>query len=240
MKQIFSLLGLILVSKIGLACSCMPYEPDFFKNISKQTYNCIAVFDTMDYSYEYEGLQAQTAYFILIDTIGNFGSEIGDTIIVTGQDGLNCGEMLNGFTRGDTMFLALYNGFYETFTSDTFYLEGACGKFFLAINNGQNNGLNSQEIKAKIQESFTGFGTNYLSNKIEVTPNPVNCILTIKTFDFMLSEIIVTDMLGRTILSLSNLNTTTIEIDMTNYECGLYNIVLNKRSSKINRRIIKY
>ena len=30
--------------------------------------NCIAVFDTMDYSYKFEGLRAQTEYFILIDT----------------------------------------------------------------------------------------------------------------------------------------------------------------------------
>jgi len=152
--RIITFFGLLIIAKIGLACSCYPYEPNFYKNISNSTYNCLAVFDTMDSSFEYDGLQGQTGYFILIDTIGNFNSNIGDTIIVTGQDGLNCGEMLNGFSRGDTMFLALSNGFYETFEKDTFYLEGFCGKHYLKIENGQFAGLTISEIKTKIYEVF--------------------------------------------------------------------------------------
>ncbi len=150
MKKLVPLLFLLITAKIGLACSCYPYEPNFFKNVSTLEYTCIAVFDTMDYSYEYNGLAGHTGYFIVIDTIGNFNSNIGDTIIVTGQDGLNCGEVLNEFSRGDTMFLALSNGFYHAFEKDTFYLEGLCGKHYLKIENGQHAGLTVSQMKQKI------------------------------------------------------------------------------------------
>ncbi len=154
MKKLSIIYILILSVKIGLACSCYPYEPNFYKNIYNSPYNCIAIFDTMDYSYEYNDLHSQTGYFIVIDTIGNFNSDIGDTIIVTGQDGLNCGELLNGFSRGDTMLLALSGGFYQSFEKDTFYLEGVCGKHYLKIEHGQHAGLSMTEIKNKIHKIF--------------------------------------------------------------------------------------
>ncbi|MBK7095069.1 MAG: T9SS type A sorting domain-containing protein [Saprospiraceae bacterium] len=195
MKRIITFFGLLIIAKIGFACSCYPYEPNFYKNISTSTYNCIAVFDTMDYSYEYGGLQGQTGFFILIDTIGNFNSNIGDTIVVTGQDGLNCGEMLNGFSRGDTVFLALSNGFYETFEKDTFYLEGACGKYFQKITNGKYAGLTISEIKTKIydvleRKSSACFCNDYWDNYDfynNVSKVASNCLAVFHRYDYSYS-----------------------------------------------------
>jgi hypothetical protein len=192
MKRIITFFGLLIIAKIGLACSCYPYEPNFYKNISNSTYNCIAVFDTMDYNFEYEGLQGQTGYFILIDTIGNFNSNIGDTIIVTGQDGLNCGEVLNGFSRGDTMFLALSNGFYETFEKDTFYLEGVCGKYYQEIENGQYAGLTISQIKTKIYDVLERKGSACFCNDYwdnydfynNVSKASSNCLAVFHRYDY--------------------------------------------------------
>lgn len=195
MKRIITFFSLLIIAKIGLACSCYTYEPNFYKNVSNTTYNCIAVFDIMDYSYEYEGLQGQTGFFILIDTIGNFNSNIGDTIVVTGQDGLNCGEMLNGFSRGDTLFLALSNGFYETFEKDTFYLEGACGKYFQKITNGKYAGLTISEIKTKIydvleRKSSACFCNDYWDNYDfynNVSKATSNCLAVFHRYDYSYS-----------------------------------------------------
>ena len=195
MKKTITLFSLIIIAKIVLACSCDPYEPNFYKNVSNLTYNCIAVFDTMDYSYEYQGLQAQTGYFVLIDTIGIFSSNIGDTIIVTGQDGLNCGEMLEGFSRGDTVFLALSNGFYETFEKDTFYLNGACGKYYQKITNGQYAGLTISEIKDKIYNILErnttackcyGYWDNYDFYN-NVSRETSNCLVVFERYDYSYS-----------------------------------------------------
>lgn len=149
MKNLMVLFCLVILANVSLACSCWPYEPNFYKNISKNTLNCIAVFDTMDYVYN-ESVRGQLGYFVLIDTIGSFDSAIGDTIFVVGQDGGNCGETLRQFSRGDTMVLALRDGFSRQFEKDTFYLEGACGKYFQKIENGQSADLTLFEIKTKI------------------------------------------------------------------------------------------
>ncbi|NBC82805.1 MAG: hypothetical protein GVY19_05430 [Bacteroidetes bacterium] len=103
----------------------------------------------MDYSYSYDELYGQTGYFIVIDTLDNFKTSIGDTIVVTGQDGLNCGEVLNGFKRGETMFPALSGGYYELFEKDTFYMEGACGKYFLKIKTDKTVDCPFQKLRIK-------------------------------------------------------------------------------------------
>lgn len=239
MKKIIAFFSLMILAKIGFACSCEPYEPDFFKNISAETYNCIAVFDRMDYSYEFDGVQGQTGYFILVDTIGSFGSKIGDTIIVTGQDGFNCGEMLNGFSRGDTMFLALSNGFYETFEKDTFYLEGVCGKHYLEITDGQNNGLSISEIKDKINSKITAIKKWNIEKQLTLYPNPGNEQITIESDAALLESLKVYDVTGSLVRSVDNINSLTYEVDLTNLETGIYNILINTKNGQISKKLVK-
>jgi len=194
MKKLLTVFSLVILAKIGLACSCYPYQPNFFKNVSS-VYNCIAVFDTMDYSYVYNDLPGQTGHFILLDTIGHFNSDIGDTIIVTGQDGLNCGETLTRFSPGDTVFLALSKGFYETYEKDTFYLEGFCGKHFLKIKNGQYAGLTIPEIKAKIynvleRNAVACFCSDFWDNMdfySNVSKASLNCLVVFNGYNYSYS-----------------------------------------------------
>src|SRR5687768_17231676 len=103
MKKFILLSCFLCLSHFSIACSCFPYEANFYNNVSMYTNNCIAVFGTLDYNYVYEGRAAQTSYFTLIDTINFNPSSIGSRIVVLGQDGLNCGETLYGLNRGDTL-----------------------------------------------------------------------------------------------------------------------------------------
>ena len=48
MKYILSLLIIFLTAKNGITCSCEYYEADFYKNVYKDGFNCIAVFDTFE------------------------------------------------------------------------------------------------------------------------------------------------------------------------------------------------
>ena len=135
----------------SLACSCDPYEPNFFKNVTAYNQVCIAVFDSINYSYNVGGLNGQTGFFRLLDTIGAVNSSVGNSIVVSGQDGLNCGENLLQFSAGDTFVLALTSGFYTSHIKDTFYLEGFCGKHFIGIQSGEYAGLTLAQIKARIK-----------------------------------------------------------------------------------------
>ena len=151
MKKTITLLTFILSAKIILACSCWPYEPNFYKNISKDHQICMAVFDTMRYnSVISEDQQIQTGYFVLLDTIGAFNGDIGDTLVVYGQDGLNCGEWMEFFKQGDTIMLALDKGYNNYSGKDTFTLNSICGSHFLIMNNGGFNKLSFTEAKQKI------------------------------------------------------------------------------------------
>lgn len=139
-----------LVAIPAVACHSDSYEPDFYKIMLRSDLVCLAVCERTGQDFEYEGMIASTGFFRVLDPMTIHTQEEGDTILVTGQDGLNCGEMLSRFNSGDTVFLALGTGFYYEFESDTFYLEGARGKYFLEVNEGMNNGLDIQQINDKI------------------------------------------------------------------------------------------
>jgi hypothetical protein len=231
-----------VLSKSDLACKCYGLldSYDFYNNVSSQTSNCLAIFHKFDYGYQYNGLKSQTGYFILIDTIGDFNSQIGDTIIVTGEDGINCGEMLNRFSSGDTLFMALTSGYYENFTKDTFYLKGGtCGYYYLKITNGQNNGSSISEIRDKIQSIITGTELNVSQVDIKLYPNPTTRFLSISTSEALIKRIQFLDMKGSIILDYKSINCAYFECDITNISSGLYNLKIYTDKGLINRRILK-
>lgn len=206
---------------------------DFFDNIVKASSHCIAVFHRYDYSYSYDGLASQTGYFELLDTIGNFSISPGNTIVVTGEDGINCGEMLDDFSSGDTLLLALSDGFYEELEEGTFYLKGGnCGDYQLKISNGQGGGLSIPALKEKVrleirEKVFTLF------------PNPTIDILNIQSPNDLILNIEVYDMSGRVVGSVGAVNDFMTDIDLSNFKNGLYNVLVYTETEKILRKVIK-
>jgi hypothetical protein len=217
-------IGLIVLSKSGFTCHCEPFQPDFYKNISSHTLNCIAVCDTTNYDFVYNDLLSQTAYFRIIDTLNLSGYDIGDTILVTGQDGLNCGADVISFNKGDTMVLALYQGFYYDFERDTFYLEGACGKFYLEIKNGQNSGISLEEIKRRIESIINSFEYITELEQVEVFPIPAENTILIQSRKVPIISINVIDQLGRINFIGCDINDYICHLDISELPSGLYYI----------------
>lgn len=235
-----------MFAKTGLACRCADYyEPDFYKNVLHAKYYCLAVFDTFEYIQELSG---QRGYFKLIDTVGDFdsviwdfNSTIGDTIVIEGQNGFNCGEGLNKFSLGDTLFLALSNGYHRNYEKDTFYLPGLCGKYYQKITNGQNDGLSIGEIKDKIESIILTdkLGLDYERESI-IFPNPATDFVTIASLNNLISNVEIYDISGEFIASIDTINNHITDIDISNFKAGLYTIfIYTDNNSRISGKILK-
>lgn len=238
-KYVYLLILLIGFNYSAKACSCFPYEANFYNNVSIYTYNCIAVFDTLDYNYVFGGLASQTSYFTLIDTINSNPSTIGNRIVVLGQDGINCGESLFGLNRGDTIVLALYDGWYENYVSDTFYLEGVCGKHYIKIQNGQYNGLTISKIKDKILDIISS--TELLKNlsSIKIYPNPTKDLVFISVNPLILQGISVFDITGNLIINRKEENEDIVSIDFSHFNSGVYILIIKTDKGIVTRKAIK-
>ena len=76
-----------------------------------------------------------------------------------------------------------------------------------------------------------------LANQIHIYPNPANEQLTISTKEDVLGKIILSDQLGKTIKEFYLSGANSINIDISNYENGIYFIHLPE--SRITFRFIK-
>ncbi len=87
---------------------------------------CLVQYVDFDYSYSFEELTAQTGRVVVLDNNESNGYEIGDTLTMIGDDGLNCGESLHRLNSGDTLLVNMRAGYHEAFAADTFLLQGGC------------------------------------------------------------------------------------------------------------------
>jgi hypothetical protein len=179
------------------ACSCFgPYETDFFKNVKPRHEVVFAVVQKTDFSYEHHGLFAHTAYLTVLDTLSGARTAPGRTMVVTGQDGLNCGEILDEFHQGDTLVLALDKGFYYTYGMDTFYLDG-CRKQYHHFKTGGPDGVSISWLKERIRNIRTGTLQRFTPDFWLVYPNPANDVMYADDREKILQHVQVMDLSGR-------------------------------------------
>lgn len=170
--------GVVAPFQISFACSCFgPYEFDFFKNVKRYHEVVFGVVEKVDYSYEYHGLFAHTAYLTVLDTMDGARTSPGHSMVVTGQDGLNCGEIMDGFSIGDTLVLALNKGFYYEYGLDTFYLDG-CRKHYHHFTTSGPNGVTIPWLKERIRNIRTGISL-LPDFEWKVYPNPAMDVLNV-------------------------------------------------------------
>lgn len=218
-------------------CIC-ENNPGFFSNVSTETSNCLAIFESYDYSYAYDGLNSQTGRFIIIDTIGNFNTQLMDTIVVIGEDGINCGEMLNQFSKGDTLFLALSEGYYKNFERDSFYLKGGgCGEHYLKVENGGDRGMSISEIKDRIRSMITDVSEIDLHDDLIIYPNPTTDILSVYAEEDIIVKIDIYDVSSSLIRSAESIQNPKGNIDIRELETGLYIVVVYLEDRRMIRKL---
>ena len=238
MKKLITIIVALLFVKVGFSCTCWEYEADFYQNVYKTGFNCIAVFDTMTIqSIDNVEQDIQVGKFIVIDTI-NTGEQIGDTILVLGSSGANCGEQIN-FKNGDTLALSLAKSYIDNFVSDTFYLEGICGKHYLKITNGTNDNLTIEEIIQKAKYEMTNIDQNTIFDNLKIYPNPVNDKLQISYDNLLIDKIKIINNLGKLIYQSNKINKSNITIDLSPFDKGIYIIDIMTQNQKFTKSIVK-
>jgi len=234
MKSINLLIQLIGISFISSACSCAGYETDFFKNLSYNQHYCVAVFKSMTVESRPNGTIPQTSHFKFLSPIK--WEEGADNFVVIGQDGLNCGDAMFGFQEGDTMVLALNDGFFGTYGKDTLYLHG-CGRHYLTIKNGQSGGMTVPQI---IQKLKLVTGLPHVPSPLDllhVFPNPATGKVTVHCEE-PIRSVLVLNAEGQEVLFLKARDKQ-FSFDISQLLKGLYYVHVKTGMGEVTRRIVK-
>ena len=168
------------VNSFSIACTCPYYEPVFCKVVNIG-YNVVRAVVTGH----------PESYLMEVNIIENINKEITeDTIVIYGQDGMNCGEVLSQFKIQDTLILAI--GEAEVYGGITYWqLGGTCGQQFLRYENGMVIGQITDTLTSQPLQTFKDnllecldYGTpveeiTALGQKLKIFPIPVSDILQI-------------------------------------------------------------
>ena len=234
-RLLFLLLGAVTPIHTILACSCFgPYEFDFFKNIKKHHEVVFGVVETVDYSYEYHGLFAHTAYLTVLDTMDGARTSPGHTMVVTGQDGLNCGEIMDGFSIGDTLVLALNKGFYYEYGQDTFYLDG-CRKHYHHFTMGGSNGVTISWLKERIRNIRTGTSFTLPDAGWKVYPNPTSNVVNVLDPMNRIKQVQLLDVSGRTLQTVTTREDNRHVVHVLQIRPGIYQLIFNLENGQQQR-----
>lgn len=156
----------ILFQNMGMACRC-DTTPAFCKVVNENHKIIRGIV-----------IDQPEIEFMRIKVIENINNEITeDTIIVFGQDGVNCGELLWQFDINDNLILALK----ELDSSDNYYLNG-CGFFYLKYENEMVTGKITDDLTSQSYQDFKENIFECLSiNNFIISPNPVGNTMVIRT-----------------------------------------------------------
>ncbi len=224
-----------------VGCSCGAPQKSFFEGGEGEQSYCIAVYDTTIFKQitNFEppiiNRNAQLGYFKVIDTINSINTQIGNTIVVFGQDGHNCLETLNHWERGDTVVLGLLN---LTEMRDTFEMS-VCTRNFLTIENGLAEGLNIPEIKQKIVDIILPTDYVFLNQQIELFPNPTNDEVHVRSEELEIRSIQIFDIIGRQVAKENWKKKSDRPIDLSILQRGIYNLLIETDQGRIMRKVVK-
>lgn len=219
------------------ACTCARFDPVFCHNVS-ETSNVIRV----------HVLEFVEFYLMRVELLENLHQEINsDTITILGQDGLNCGEILGGFTPGDTLILALRN-WWEIDGEVYWYLDG-CGRHYLSIQNEDVVGpitpfINQQtldDFKDNLFDCFemiSSVDESEISSEIKVFPNPFNGTLNIVSDHVKIESIDVFDFTGKLVERFEGRAGTDVELSISMRKAGVYLFVFSTNKGVFREKVV--
>ena len=228
MIKIITLAFLLLIANRSFSCSCSSDSDlyGFYDVVSKNRTNIIAVIDSL--SKKSERGYNEIGYFTVIDTINSAGYNIGDTISLKGQDGVNCNVILQNFEIGDTLILTI-NELYKSLDY--------CKKNYLKIINGLNENLTINSIKNKTIGIITSNNSNSLKEDLIIYPNPARGIINLKTGNLEVKNLEIVDPIGKQVFFLSDPLPNNFTINTGNLPSGIYMLLLETPNKVISKQI---
>lgn len=241
LQNIAKVLVVVLLSyNSTFGCSCSQYEPVFCRNVH-EGHNIVSGVVTNKPDF----------HLLEIDLLENIYKEIvEDTLLVLGQDGINCGQSLNQFEVGDTLVLALSYGQFDE--GALWYLDGYCGLHFLRFEDGLIKGRITDTLTSQTIQSFKdnlmscidlGVSLEELASdeaQLSLYPNPVSDFFQVLTFNTQISAYEIYDSKGAKVESkvLSKL-ADKIEVCSSDLTKGVYFIVIRTSKGILTRTFLQ-
>lgn len=132
------------------------------------------------------------------------------------------------------------NGFFQPLNAlSAFNGENMAGVWTLTILDSypteDDGSLDAWSLEICTEPIPTGINNSSLTNNIAIYPNPTNNLLNIVLGkDNTANVLVLTDLQGKVVFELNNINSNTIQIDMSNYGKGIYLLqVKGQNESKV-------
>lgn len=243
MKKVISLLILIISSQIGNSCSCPEFVNEF----------CTSA-DTSDFIALVELIEFEDNSVAIFKRIENLNKSIPDTISVLGSDGLNCNETLTNFSIGDTLIVNFdnYSPIGEQSAQNlNFYDWGinGCTRHFLTfisdiVFGGITNIVDQTSFKV-FKESIMScidFKVNISDiqvNEINIYPNPSSGIYLIEIINEKIQKIDAFNINGQSIEFRLNVKGNIVELDISENQRGIYQLIITSKTGILSNTIVK-
>ena len=236
----FALFSLLFCNN-AIACTCWYYEPTFCRELDEDE-NVLKVVIEELYVSEYPDFDFNDRMRVRV--LENIHLETShDTLLIFGQDGLNCAEYLDDFNLSDTLIIGtkIYN---DTTVS---YLNG-CGLSFLKFQNdtiyGQiTDDLTFQHIEDFKDNLFTCIDLETSvkdpnEHEINIYPNPFNNIITIEFSEPILKMELI-DLNGKIIQSVVPDNNLKTELTVSENGNSIFFLRIFSEKGILTRKLIK-
>jgi hypothetical protein len=141
---------------------------------------------------------------------------------------------------GDTLFANAGAGSYQWYFNNTI-INGATDYYYLATQNGNYNVIctdnNGCEVEAVIFDVFVAVD-ELTPDEFEIYPVPVEGVLTIKTGNLIIDQIILCNAMGEKVLDIRL--SSEGKVDLSNFSSGIYFVMLKSEEKIFWKKIIKY
>ena len=174
---------------------------------------------------------------IKVKVVENLNNEITeDTIVILGQDGVNCGELLWQLNLDDTYILALE----ESDASDYNHYLNGCGTFFLKQEDGMVTGQITDELTSQSYQDFKDNIFDCVDFDLTLFPNPVSNTFKIKANVLLEASIEIFKANGQLILQTPKEENYSFIINTENFAKGVYFIrVITSTNGIKTRRFVR-